>query len=49
LVTDLEADPELAQREDEDQSTDSAADDGDVEPAMTYAIAGVRAGATAKS
>ena len=32
LLVDLEADPALAQREREDQPTDSAADDGDLEP-----------------
>ena len=49
LLVDLEADPALAQGEREDQPTDPAADDRDLQLGHGYAIAGVRAGASAKS
>ena len=50
LLVDLAADPALAQGEREDQPADPAADDGDLRPRHgAYAIAGVRAGASAKS
>ena len=49
LLVDLEADPALAHGEREDQPTDPAADDGDLQLGHGYAIAGVRAGASAKS
>ena len=49
LLVDLEADPALAQGERQDQPTDPAAHDGDLELRHAYAIAGVRAGASAKS
>ena len=49
LLVDLEGDPTLAQGEREDQPADPATDDRDLQLGHGYAIAGVRAGASAKS